>query len=133
MNIDYFWCGLGALMCNKVTIGLQVEWWSDISVCVPIACLSLLVFVKQSQVYKHFLRHCYSKTDKSAARKSELNFHFCKEKINFMLKCSGWAYQRKPSKWIMSHSPWYSIAWISWNIQTSALLVSYMVTCNSQK
>lgn len=31
MNIYYFWCGLVALMCNKVTIGLQGKletWWS---------------------------------------------------------------------------------------------------------
>lgn len=47
MNIHYFWCGLGALMCNKVTIGLQVEWWSDISVCVR--CLPITFGVCQTE------------------------------------------------------------------------------------
>lgn len=51
-----------------------------------------------------------------------------KEKGNSLLKYSGWAYQRKPHRWIMSHSLWYSITWILGNLQVSAILMSYMVT-----
>lgn len=57
-----------------------MEWWSDVSVGAPIACLSPLAFVKQSQVFKDCLKHCNSKTDKSTAGNPQLHFYFYKEK-----------------------------------------------------
>lgn len=64
INICYFQCSFGVL-CYWVVVGLWRKqrtwwvWWSDISVCVPMACLSLLSFVKQSNVSKPFLKQLF--------------------------------------------------------------------------
>lgn len=53
MNIHYFWCGLGALMCNNVTTGLRGNWkqggvveWHQ---CVSPYCLPITLGVCQTQ------------------------------------------------------------------------------------